>query len=118
MSLEWNVWYGPWNRQVCKRNVFDHGGVMEDLRKAYRKCKRAKETDEAKAEFVKEVRRTLMYHYWSKCEWEIVISHWPSHIEDTDRFNRLSIKIDIWDQIEANWDHFIDYLWEKRKELK
>ena len=117
MALEWNVWYAPWNGRVCERNVFDHVGVMEDLRKAYRKCKRNGETDEARKVFEDEVRRSLMYHYWAKCEWEVVITHWPQYDTNDPRSNRYSIKVDVWDQVRINWDRFTEYLWSERNAL-
>lgn len=54
----------------------------------------------------------LMYYYWSKCEWEIILSHWSEHKDGP------SYKIDVFDQIELNWDRFCDYVWEHRTEFK
>lgn len=116
--LVWNVFYGPWNGKVEQHNVFEHNGFWGDLVKAYKKCKREKETPEARAKFEETVRRDLMYYYWSKCEWEVVVSHWPPHIEDEKRFAEKSIKVDVYDQIEMNWDHFIEYVWSNRKLIK
>ena len=53
-----------------------------------------------------------MYYYWSKCEWEIILSAWPSRKD----FNEE--KIDVFDQINLNWDRFADYVWENRKDIK
>lgn len=86
-------------------------------------------------EFAKEVKSVLMYNFWSKCEWEVVITDWPTHItvEELSRLQKeldghtaayghpphaLSVdlraaeKIDVYDQIMLNWDIFINYLWE------
>lgn len=52
-----------------------------------------------------------MYYFWSKCEWEIIISGWPPR----DDFN--DAKIDVYDQVKLNWDKFVDYTWDHRKEL-
>lgn len=104
--LEWNVYISEFNgRRIEKHNIFDHNGVMDDLRKAARKYREDKEA------FAEEVRRSLMYYYWSKCEWEIILQHWPPRQDFRDE------KIDVYDQVMLNWDHFIDYLWENRKEL-
>ena len=86
-------------------------------------------------EFAKEVKSVLMYNFWSKCEWEVIITDWPTHIT-VDELNRLqkeldeytatyghppyalsvdlrvAEKIDVYDQIMLNWDIFINYLWE------
>ena len=103
--LTWNVYIGDFNgKRIETHNIFDHGGVMEDLRKIARKYKE-------REAFEAEVRRTLMYYYWSKCEWEIILSHWPPRKDARDE------KIDVWDQVHLNWPIFIDYLWENRKEL-
>lgn len=112
MALEWNVWVGWWNKPIEKHNIFDHHGVMEDLREAYKKYK------DDPAQFEERVRRTLMYHYWSKCEWEVVVSHWPPDIEHIERYEKLSRKLDVWAQVSVNWRHFMDYLWEHREELR
>ena len=76
-----------------------------------------------------------MYNFWSKCEWEVVITDWPTHItvEELNRLQkeldghtaaygnppyalsvdlRVAEKIDVYDQIMLNWDIFINYLWE------
>ena len=47
-----------------------------------------------------------MYYYWCKCEWEILIA---PLIGD---FDKESVKIDVYMQLEMNWDHYIKYLWE------
>ena len=73
-------------------------------------------TDE---DFINFTRDKGMYMYWSRCQYEHVVSSWPSigapseansKYEDTPAgwreyqkaFDNESIKIDVWDQIEAN----------------
>lgn len=152
--LCWNVYCSDYNAKEIKLyNVFNHGGFYNDCVKAKKKFK------EDKDGFAEEIRHSLMYYFWSKCEWEIILSHWPSgefydmrkslkvgelrnairgagieydksprpwvkddtevtiHVfpnynEDRDR------KIDVCEQVMNNWDIFIDYLWNNRKELK
>lgn len=104
--LTWNVYTSNFNgRRIEKHNVFDHGGFLEDCRKAAKKCK-----DDRDA-FSEAVQRSLMYYYWSKCEWEVLIRHWPPHEQDKEE------KVDVYDQVMMNWDHFMEYLWNNRKEL-
>lgn len=43
--------------------------------------------------------RECMYHYWSKCEWEVIVSAWPPR-DGSDK------KIDVYSQLKANWDLF------------
>ena len=103
--LTWNVYVGDFNNsRIVTDNVFDNSGVMEDLRKAVKKFPE-------KEDFAEAVRKSLMYHYWSKCEWEIILSNWPP----SERMREE--KIDVYDQVRLNWPVFIDYLWENRKEL-
>ena len=104
--LEWNVYVGDFNaKKIETHNVFHHTRFVEDCRKAAKKFK------DDKAAFAEEVRHSLMYYYWSKCEWEVIISHWPP----VQRFQ--STKVDVYSQVMLNWDRFVDYLWENRKEL-
>lgn len=104
--LEWNVYIEDWNNKtIIAHNVFNHYSFMEDCRKI---AKKYKERDE----FEHQIRSSLMYYYWSKCEWEIILSGWPA----TDNFDEK--KIDVYDQVAMNWNHFIDYVWENRSELK
>lgn len=43
--------------------------------------------------------RECMYHYWSKCEWEVIVSAWPPR-DGSDK------KIDVYSQLKANWEQF------------
>lgn len=106
--MEWNVYVGDFNaRTVRSYNVFDHGGFVDDLKKASRKH------GEDRGAFEEEMRRSLMYWYWSKCEWEVVVSHWPP-LDD----GKGDIKVDVFDQVWMNWRLFCDYVWEHRGKLR
>lgn len=112
--LEWNVYIGNFNsREIEIWNVFQHGRFVEDFGKFARKLQYNKElTDEQKKEqFAEELRKDLMYYYWSKCEWEILLQHWPPH----ERFRET--KVDVYDQVRLNWDRFLEYTWENRRQL-
>ena len=105
--MEWNVYIGDFNtREIRVHNVFDHWGFREDAAKLARKRSLTKE------EFAVGLKHILMYYYWSKCEWEIVLQHWPPNERFRDE------KIDVYDQVRINSDKFIDYCWEHRKEMK
>ena len=45
-----------------------------------------------------ELRHKCMYYFWSKCEYEVIVTGWPD--TKTER------KIDIYQQLEANWETF------------
>lgn len=93
-------------RKIKPFNVFSHYGFLNDCKKA------AKKYAKDKAEFSDEVRKHLAYYYWSKCEWEIVLSPWPQSQNCIDK------KIDVYYQVMLNWEQFIDYLWDRKAELK
>lgn len=135
MGLVWKVYIDDFNtREIKKHNVFDHGGFMKDLINIYNQY-----YDDFDR-FSTAVRHSLMYHYWSKSEWEVIITSWPPYVngnevdrlteEKTKRivkygnFVRESVnldvekKIDVYNQILMNWDHFINYLWNNRNLIK
>lgn len=45
-----------------------------------------------------ELRRKCMYYFWAKCEYEVIVTGWP----DT----KTEKKIDIYEQLDANWETF------------
>ena len=111
--LTWNVYYDDFNhRCISTENIFDHGGFFEDCVKAAKKVHIREDIPEEKEAFLEEVRRSLMYYYWSKCEWEIILSGWPP----SDKFREE--KIDVYDQVRLNWDRFAEYVWANRREFK
>lgn len=123
-KLEWNVYKKDFNKSEIEIfNIFNHSRFYEDL------CKCNKENYE---EFKKEVKSNLMYYFWSKSEYEIIITSFPPYIDKkeieklTKTNNKIreavnldtGKKIDIFDQIMINQDKFIDYLWNNKKLLK
>ena len=58
-----------------------------------------------------QLRREVMYYFWSKYEWEVLISPWVGGNDDEER------KVDVAWQIMNNWDVFVDYTWNHRKKL-
>jgi hypothetical protein len=129
-KLVWNV-FNECNGEICPLNIFEYNyKFLEDLLIAKRKYKNNFE------EFVEHVRKSLQYYYWSKSEYETVITTWPPYIE-SEELNRLNkekhereirnrpfyrdavnltirYKIDIYTQVMMNWDRFIDYLWNNK----
>ena len=63
-------------------------------------------------EFEKELRSIIRYSFWSKCEYELQLFPWPDSERDKGH------KIDVYNQIEINWDRFADYVWENQKLIK
>ena len=102
---QWMVLYHNRNaKKIEPHNVLRHGGIREDIVKATKKCK-------TKEEFADKLRSSLMYYYWSKCEWEIIVGPWCGG-RDTKE-----IKIDVFDQVMYNWEHFLEYVWNERKRI-
>ena len=129
-KLVWNV-FNECNGEICPLNIFEYNyKFLEDLLTAKRKYKDNFE------EFADYVRKSLQYYYWSKSEYETVITTWPPYIE-SEELNRLNkekhereirnrpfyrdavnlatrYKIDIYTQVMMNWDRFIDYIWNNK----
>ena len=105
--LEWNVYISDFNgKKIDTYNIFESSGLELDCKKNYKKNK-----DDRDA-FLERLRKDLMYWYWSKCEWEIILSHWPPRKDAREE------KIDVYDQIMLNWKLFGDYVWVHKDEFK
>lgn len=104
--MKWSVLYHNVNkRQIESYDIFKHCGFRREFHKIARKY-------EDKDLFEEELWHCLMYYFWSKCEYEVLIYPWPCSIErDKPR------KIDIFSQITCNWVAFVDYTWEHRTEI-
>lgn len=106
-KLEWNVLISNFNtRKIESYNIFEHYKFYDDCRKAWKKNKEDKE------KFIEEVHRSLLYYFWAKCEWEVLIHHWPPHENDPES------KIDVYDQMMLNWNVFADYIWNNREKFR
>lgn len=105
VKLEWNVYIENFNKKIIEPyNIFDHYYFNNEVKENYEKY-----NDDFEM-FVEMVRHSLMYYFWSKCEWEIILSDWPP----SKKFNEK--KVDVYDQVMLNWDKFILYVWQKMKE--
>ncbi len=144
-ELCWNVFVRDFNsNEIVVRNIFHYNWIVtNNIIKIYKEHKKKPLTFD---EFAGKVRQALMHEYWSRCEYETVITSWPPYVENAeiDRLNKereehikewgkfyrtnvnLSVgeKIDVYAQIMLNWSHFINYLWnnidliKKLKEVK
>lgn len=115
-------------------NIFDHEGFKEDIKNALKKF-------DAKEKFAEDIRKSLAYYFWAKCEYEVVISSFPAHItkEELERLNKefknntekyghepycmwispaVGKKVDIYEQVKLNWDIFVDYVWSHKRREK
>ena len=94
------------NRSIVVRNIFDNSSFLNMIWEA------KKAFGEDFSAFSEKVKNALMYFYWSKCEYEIILSGWPPK----DDFKKK--KIDVYEQVMLNWDLFIKYLWENKNLIK
>lgn len=105
MDLVWNVYrYDVNKNEIVTYNVFSNYGFVKSCVEVINKYKNNIATIKAV------IKHTLMYYYWSKCEWEVLVSPLFSR-EGRER------KIDVYSQIMLNWDKFFDYLWINREML-
>ena len=93
--IEWYVYYHDSNTQkIIKYNIFNHGTFTKEMNEIKKKTS-------TKEEFAEKLDHMMRYYFWSKCEYEIILSPWTGRADD--------IKIDVYDQIMMNFDRFVDY---------
>ena len=79
------IWYN------CNKKDFEPYDIMPYLVDEYKKSKKKLKTFEEFKEFVNS---TSMYQWWSRCEYEIILSDWPP--------SGIEKKWDIYKQILMN----------------
>ena len=100
--LVWNVFLSDINKkEIINYNVFNHYNFYNDLKKELKII-------ENKEEFDERLKRLCHYYFWSKCEYEIVLECFP----EWDKFKKK--KVDVYSQLELNWDKFVNYILENR----
>ncbi len=103
VNLTWNVLLQDFNaKKIIKYNVLDNDYIIDSIKKAVKK----REVSNYK-EFKEFIKRKFMAQYWSRAEYEIMVSG----LFDTDKPE----KIDVWYQIEMNLDNIAEYLITKLK---
>lgn len=122
-KLCWNVFYENPNVGIETWNVFRHTSFCNEV-----EAMLAEEVDKEK--FEKCLHRSVMYYFWSKSEYEVIVAPWPCHISRVEsqiiKNNELpqyrqviniegSDKFSIYDQIKLNWDAFVDYCWRNKE---
>lgn len=125
------------NKEIIKYNIFKNSRFIEGLAEVYNQFVEDKDLDK----FKEKVKNQLLYSYWGRCEYEVVITSWPPHVdvEEIDRIKNeidehnskyswrqvrasvnLSVaeKISIYDQIMLNFDIFFNYILSNLKEIE
>ena len=52
--------------------------------------------------------KILKYYFWSKAEWEVIISPWVG-----GKIEQCEIKIDVYSQVKINWEAFFNMVTKK-----
>jgi len=103
--MKWNVYYHDSNaNEIVVWNVFEHFKFSKELKDNLKDSPN-------KESFSIAARRTAQYYFWSKCEWEVIIAPWVG------RNDTPEIKVDVYNQLCMNWEHFIEYVWSNKSEL-
>lgn len=133
-KLVWNVYKISCSTQkLGVFNVFEHDSFYCNIRKLLK-------MNISKENFAEQLRREAQY-YWSKTEWECIITSNQPYIDCKELqriisecnlqrknanspFRRAHVnlsnsdKIDVYAQLCANWDEFVDYVWSHAKSKK
>lgn len=135
-KLVWNVVMININTDnVEVENLLEKGCYLWDRVKEILK----KNKDISFEEFEDKVDRSLMHMYWSRYEYEHVITTFPPHltIEGLEKANKeredkikdygscrfvqapleVGEKVDVYFQVQLNWTAFITYLWNNKEKI-
>lgn len=103
-DLKYYVVEDDFNRaKMVTVNIFNYRHVIKS--ELDRIAKLPTEKRPSFEEFDDTIRRCVMYQFWSRCEYEIVIHEWATN-------PRWHKKVDVYDQLRLNWDYFINQCWE------
>ena len=103
--FEWNVYYHNFNSNKFEiYNILKHGGFVEYAKKHRKKYK-------TKEEFAENLKRELMYYFWSKSEYEVVITKKDNKIIMTPWIGKKEeISLDVTDNEDFDWVGFYDWI--------
>lgn len=104
--MKWMAYYYSINRDEIKEfNIFDHRRFRENVLKLINKSGK-------KEDFKESLRKEVLYYFWSKCEWELVIevaenNHiflkpWCGCLEPD------KVKVDVTDDKSFDWKGFAE----------
>lgn len=126
----WNVYRNNFNtKKIEVFNIFDHISFLESVKKILKQTQNKKE-------FSENIRKELLYYFWSKYEYEVIITSFPVYInqKELNKINSdnnsnsnnktkiniepdVGIKVDIYSQVMNNFDIFVDYIWNNKQEF-
>lgn len=138
-ELCWNIFVNDFNqKRIVVENIFNYNWIVtNDIISIYKDYKKNGMDFDT---FSEKVKRAIMHEYWSRSEYETVVTSWPPHIlnDELDRIIKVrdesirdyghfycesvrldvGVKIDVYTQIMLNWEHFINYLWDNKELIK
>ena len=107
-DLKWVVHYYNFNaNKIEEYNVLGGKYFLEEIKKIMKKYK-----DKNRDEFSEALKREMMYHFWSRCEWELIIE-----ITEDNRIFLIpwagcrepdKVKIDVTDDKSFDWRGFAE----------
>ena len=126
----WNVYRNNFNtKKIEVFNIFDHISFLESVKKILKQTQNKKE-------FSENIREELLYYFWSKYEYEVIITSFPVYInqKELNKINSdnnsnsnnktkisiepdVGIKVDIYTQVMNNFDIVVDYIWNNKQEF-
>jgi len=121
-KLGWNV-IAEDNGKIYPKNIFEYNCIfLEEL--LYAK----KHYADDKEKFSEHIRDCLQHEFWSRAEYEVIITTWPPYItkEELERLNKEEVKyrtmidlehgykLDVYTQVMMNWHRFINYVWDNK----
>lgn len=107
LELQWYVYHqDPNGGAIEPWNIFQHVSFREAVIRHMKKFLTSSVRECDRRDFVKEVHSDLMYYFWCKAEYEIILKNWMGR--DVEK------KIDVYDQVMLNWPQFIAYLGSKK----
>lgn len=113
--LSWNVYVYNCNQDKIEvRNIFDHGCFRNELKNMARK-------NLTKEEFSERLKSELLYYFWSKTEYELLIKI----TEDNHLFlipwcgcrEPEKVKIDVTGETDFDWRSFADEHTKNKKQI-
>lgn len=107
-KLKWNVYRHNFNADKIEiYNVLSGKFFLEEIKKIMKKHR-----DKDRNEFSEALKREMMYHFWSRCEWELIIE-----ITEDNRIFLIpwvgcnkpdEVKIDVTDDESFDWRGFAE----------
>lgn len=79
--------------------------IMPYLYHKYEQLEKKLSFDELKEFIDKEAR----YMYWSRCEWEVIVTGWPQQ--------KNTYKLDVYEQIKMNLDVIAELMWDDLQDI-